>query len=369
MAGNNFGQFSGAQKTEFNVMLKHLDTFEKFDTETFMVAGSLWKVSFEKYEINHEDIIYEYLGIHLHTENVRDADDWTIVAGLKAEMLSTEPNADRHEFDLRPLTYDNKFSFWGRESFILWSVLMDPVQGYVFDNCCKITVKINASPLQNVYNNQMLEFLPINKCCNNLLSAEFRIKIKNVHEFFDVSSPEFTLGNFPWRFLINKSGKCLQMLLFNPMMTDETEKSCKVSVTCKLISNNPNDEGVQKTMDNQQFAYTDFDCFLEIISWEELLNPDKNFIKNNSFELNVKLSIVESKGQGTLKRAADDCSIKCGMCSVNLFHQTSYSLTCAHVVCEACSERAEQNKKCTATINNVQCNRKCNKRKKLELRF
>lgn len=370
MAGNNFGQFEGAHKMKFNVTLNHLDTFERFNTETFTVAGNAWSVSFEKFEIFHEGIAYEYLGIHLHTGNESDADDWTIVAGLKAQMISTEVNADRHEFDLRPLTYDNKFRFWGRESFILWSVLMDLEQGYVHDNSCKIAVKINASPLQNVYNNQMLEFHTLNKCCDNLLNGEFRIKIKNVHDFFDVTTPEFTLGNFPWRFLIHRSGKSpekfLQMLLFNPLMTGETEKSCKVSLTCKLLSNNPKDEDVQRTIDNQQFEYIDFDCFLKIIRWSELLNPNKKFVQDNSFELNVKLNIIESKGLGALKRTANDGNFKfeCPQCFENLVGQPSYALTCCgHVFCGTCSQLARQNKICTS------CNKKCSKLLKLRLPF
>lgn len=370
MAEHNFGQFLGAHKIEFNVTLKHLDTFKEFNTETFSVAGNLWTVSFERYDVSHEGIDYDYLGIHLHAENGSDADDWTIVAGLKAEMISTELNADRHAFDLRPLTYDNKFRFWGRESFILWNELMDLKQGYVHNNSCKIAVKINASPIQNVYNDQMFEFHSINKYCDSLLNGEFRIKIKNVHEFFDVSSPEFTLGNFPWRFLVHQSGKSpekfLQMLLFNPMMTKETEKSCKVSLTCQLISNNPNDDGVQKTMDNQQFEFAEFDCFLKIISWEDLLNPDKKFVRDNSFELHVKLTIVESNGQGAIKRGANDGGVKCAKCSAILMGQSSYMLACAHVVCEPCSEQAEKNKVCTAIIkNDVACNKKYRKRTKL----
>lgn len=130
-------------------------------------------------------------------------------------------------------------------------------------------------------------------------------------------------------------------------MTDETEISCKVRMTCQMISKNPDAEGVLKVME-KQFRFKKFRGSLEMISWVDLVNPDKMFIHdNNSIVLEVKLKISEIKGNKVgkaLERPANDgddaVKLESPICFDSLVAQPSFSLICGHIFCGTCSEQA-----------------------------
>lgn len=361
------GKTDFVHKIKFNVTLNNLDKFEDYDTETFSVGGNPWLLSFEKIKMNDKDVnAHDHLAIFLVSKVENDANDWAIVADFKAKVVSNNLRIDPQKYSLNNVVYESNSMSWGGNIVFSWEVLMDPGKGYVQENTCKITIEVKASPLQNKANNQLLEFVPIKKCCDGSLKGKFRIKINHIHQFNNVCSPEFVLGNFPWRFLITKSPeKFLRVVLYNPILTKETEKSCKITLTCNLIVNNPDDDDLLKLMENEKFEYEEFENYLDMISWKDLVNPDKKFIhENNSIVLKMKLKItetnVEKVARGLKPKDNDDDAVQleCPVCLASLVGQPSFVLlNCGHIFCKKCADEAQQNRMCAsckAACNNLQ---------------
>lgn len=348
MANNNlFGKIEDANKTEFHAVLKNLDQFEEFESKMVSVGGSPWTILFEKTEVSDDkgNAVY-YLGIFLISKIKKNANVSTVLAYFKAKLFSKRSVVPR-VFSLSPSPYNCMKKKWGNAYCIPWKELMDPEKGYLRDNSCKISIKITASPLQKRgVNSCMIDFVPIKTFRDDSLEGEFRMKINHVHQFSGICSPEFTLGNFQWHFLISKyrnsHEKFLRVELFN-----SSESSCNISLKCKLISNNPDIEDVVDELKNYRLNRS-YDYSFDMISWKELCNPEKNFIQDNSFVIEVKFEIIESKE--SLKQEAneenEDVKFKCVNCSGNLVGQSTFALACGHILCKACAQRAQHNKLC-----------------------
>lgn len=348
MANNNyFGHIEDANKMKFHVILENLKRFEEFESKMVSVGGSRWTILFEKTEVcDDEGSAVYYLGISLLSKIQRKANDWTALANFKAKLFSSKSVVAR-EFSLSPSPYNSMKKRWGEAYWIPWKELMNPEKGYVQNNSCKIAIKITASTLElKGSKNHMIDFVPIKRVRNDSLEGEFQIKIKEVHLFSGVCSPEFTLGNFPWHFLISKYGnsneKFLRVELFNT-----SKSSCQITLKCKLISNDPDVEDVVDVMENHRLNRS-FDYSFDMISWKELCNPEKMFIRDNSFVVEAKLEIIESKG--SLQRVAsegnDDVKFKCANCSGNLVGQPTFALVCGDIYCNICAKQAQKNRMC-----------------------
>lgn len=173
------------------ITIRNLNEFEMIETETFYVGGNSWMLRLEKVtDCNRLDI-------RLCSENKIKSNNWSIVASYTIKLVPMKSN-------VKPIIFrSSKFVFHydniDRGSYIPWSTLVDPQQGYIYNDMCKIEVTIKSSPLQYDDSNDFIEFIPIDKCCDASTKGTFRLKVNRVHDFVNVCSPEIKMKNSSWR--------------------------------------------------------------------------------------------------------------------------------------------------------------------------
>lgn len=367
------GMSDDIEEIKLKIRIRNLNEFEMIETETFYVGGNSWVLRLERVaDCNRLDI-------RLCSENKIQRNDWSIVASYTIKLVPMKSN-------VIPIIFrSSKFVFHhdniDRGSYIPWSTLVDPQQGYVYNGeMCKIEVTVKSSPLQYDDSIDFIEFIPIDKCCDASTKGTFRLKVNRVHDFVDVCSPEIKMKNSSWRLILCKmdnlplrvtenntaDGDFLQILVSNPLMgnitmpTDITmPRDIKAKLTCKLVSTtNANTGGVIKKM-VEKFESGTIEHKLDLISWSDLLDPLKEFIDNDSFTLEVCLEVFEGGERCSQTATVGDQNnagtFICPICFDPLTDgSTSVTIVCWHLFCSDCIARSIQNKP-----NCPKCNAAC----------
>lgn len=353
-------------KVAIDVMLDNLKKFKEYWTETFYVRGNPWAVHFLKIKPQKGETDKSSLAVYLIPKIDKLLRNWVTVGSGTVEIFSNQSNVGSNLGELEPHCFEAGTISSGKGYLIEWNELMDPEKGYVFNDKCKIVVNVKASPLQFPKDDKLLEFLPIVKCCDGASKGEFRIKMNEVFNFVDVCSPRFTLKHFPWRIIVCKTSTPkeendlkrffmfengrnkdnLMVQLYNPSMANETEISCKVSVTCKLVSFDSATKPFLKNLENIEFKYRSSKHGMHIIPWNELMNPQKKFVQNDSFVLEISIEVEETKEQEVaraLERKTNDednnkgyIRLECPICYHWLTDQPMSVLICGHLFCNDC---------------------------------
>lgn len=145
-----------------------------------------------------------------------------------------------------------------------------------------------------------------------------------------------------------------------------TAKSIKVSLTCKMTSAEPNVEGTTiDKMENKEFRFRITEQTLRIISWNELFDPKKKFIENDSFTVEVCLQFSGAACQRAERVSDNDyCNSSnannpiCPICLDFLTSELILVPVCGHAMCMDCSvgvfERKPKCPMCNIQIDRLQ---------------
>lgn len=246
------GHFGDIDEVIFKLSLINLNNFKKFVAQTFHVRENPWKIRFYK--------IDDHLAVKLQSKIENKSKDWTIVTGFTVAILSNETCGNSFENKLQPHAFDSESLRWGINRLISWAKLIDPKEGYVQNGKCQMMVTLKVSPLQK-WNGEkvLLELVSLRKCCDGGSKMAFQIKIHEMSNFNDLSSPEFIVKHFNWRLLVFKapndvrgfSNQChtedfLQIRLFNRSISAQSEFSCKMKLSCRLNSFDSNVQPIQQ---------------------------------------------------------------------------------------------------------------------------
>lgn len=363
----NVGEGMNINMVEFFVTLDNLKEFNHFWTETFHVDGNPWVIKFIKNNSEEVDGNKSFLIGYLFSQIDRTLENWVIVANHSFEIYSNKDNGESALIKVKSHPYFN-VGGWG-QPLISWDQLMDPERGYVNDDMCNIGFTIKVSPIQFQNYSNFLEFVPVMKCCDATSRGDFQLKIKlnEDYNFFDICSPKFTLKHFAWHLLVCKSvisendtkEEFLEVQLYNLLLAKVSKMSCKVTLLCKLVSFDTAIEPISNKLKSQELKYLNSSCALNIISWNELMNPQKKFIQNNSFVLQITIIATETMEQETaraLERAAKNdkpkaITLECPICFGSLVDQPISVLICGHLFCNECVTRSLQQKRNCPTCN------------------
>lgn len=347
-------RYRNIERIELNFTLENLQNFKEFRSEIFYVRGNPWSLRFSKSITDNQS----FLAVFLLSKIKNQLGIGAVMADFSAKLLSRKFDGETHTESTGPMLYEINERGWGRRTFMKWDELVDPEKGYVHNDMCKLVVKVKASPLQ--IDDQLLEFVPIPRCCDGTSRGKFRIKVNEVIDFVDVCSPSFNLKNFRWRISVsksenNESGYFLQIQLYNLSLAPERcGISCTATITHKLVPFDSKIEPFVKKVKNRKFSQSLKISDCKMIPWNEMMKPEKKFVQNNSFELEIVIKIEEAKEQEAaraLKRAAYDKNnqgfirIECPICFQWLIDQPISLLSCGHMYCTVCIVESLKQKK------------------------
>lgn len=376
--GHDVGISEGIDEINYKIILNNLNNFDNFRSKKFYVCGNPWTIGLRKKEICEGTQKEECFGVFLYAEEEERPANWVIVANFIIKIIPAKCNSAAHEFKSGTFVFDSGAIGWGNANVISWKTLVDPNQSFIHNDTCKIIVNVSSSPLQHAASAELIELIPIKKWCDSSTSGTLHLKVNRTHDFVNVCSPEITLGNSRWRFVVCKTQidngmqnaaqneYILQLKLYNSSMGRKTTaKSIKVSLTCKMTSSEPNvDRTTIDKMENKEFRFRITEQALRIISWNELFDPMKKFIENDSFTLYVCLQVSGAACQRA-ERVVDNDYYYCNsnannpICPICLDFLSSKLIlvpVCGHAMCMDCSVGVlEQKPKCPTC--NIQIDR------------
>lgn len=351
-------KFKNIDEINYNIILKNLKGFIEFRSEPFYVCGNPWIIVLRKGKLQNatlqSGVKSDFLGVFLYSQNEDRPDNYAIVASFTTKIISSKFNGKAHQDESPTLVFDSKCNYSGVANVIPWNVLVDPEQGYVYKDTCKIIVTVKSSPLQTAENDELVTLIPIKKCCDASTKFSFLLEVNRLHGFVNVCSPEFTLNNMSWRLLVcktkNPDGRdedILQVKLQSSSMIFRSEaKRIMATLACKMVSSERGAVQVRAKMENKVFKFGKIEHALDIISWNELLNPQKGFSENDSFILEVRMEIPETGEQWANQAENNDNDagkIVCPICFETLAGKSVSAIRCMHVYCTACIHRSLRN--------------------------
>lgn len=367
-------KFKGIEEIKQNITIRNFNEFNKIETKTFNVGGNPWSLKLKKLELNED-----FLDVRLFSKEQNRPINWAIIVSIATKVVSIKSNVNSLMFESQTYVFDRKTTDWGIGYVIPWKRLIDTEQGYVYNDTCKIVVKVKSSPMLDEDDNQLIELTPIDKCCDASTKGTFRLKVNDVHDFVNICSREIKMKNSVWRFIVCKTDNLefsgamrnnvvvedvLQFKLFNPAMKYHDKQSVMTKLTCKIIPSEPNADAVMKKMGRKEFVWGIIEQTLNIISWTELFDSRKKLIENDSFTLEICLEVLEAGKQavdGAENDRNDDSKVVCPICFDNLAGKSISIPSCRHLFCTDCIELAIQNNpicpKCNGAITPNQLQR------------
>lgn len=323
-----------------NITLENLKDLQLFETEEFSIRGHPWHLHFKR---TKNDANNDSLGVNLQSNFEHQSNNTYIIANCEINLLSWKPHVKAHCFKLHPHQYSLKYKYWGIPSFILWNQLIDPEKGYVHDDKCKLKAKITATPVQDHSKKDWMEFETINSC-DNCLQRKFRMKINKFSEFFGVASPAIIFDDVSFNIEVFRYQNALFIRMYK-----RGPNTCSASCSFKLISFGANIEPLKVEYKNQKFnANANYQILAE---WEQLIDPLKNFIQNDSFVIEANM-IAELDKPNAKRRKTCEANefvlLSCPICFENLKDRPiSMIISCGHTFCTACGTDAlQKSRKC-----------------------
>lgn len=339
MAENFGSKNEDVDELRFRVTLKNLNDFELYETKVFFVRGNPWKIVCKKTD--------NRLCIRLFSKFNFKSNDSFIVAGIKLTLISWKPEVRPYKGYMPPSIFCSECSSYILVIFDSWDKLMDPTKGYVENGNCMLKIGVKATALQMSTGNDLLKFESV-QSCDDCLQKKFRLTINGFNEFFGVCSPEVTFDGISWRFAAIQHRDNLYIQIIKTRTAHRFLK-----LVLKLISFEPNIEPLKRELKKLELKANKLCSDLYCLSnFQQLVHPAKNFIRNNSFVVEIEMKIqrmeTEKENRKTKYQASDQVDdFSCPICFGDLKTRPLSSLLCGHMYCTPCA------------VETVQCHNRC----------
>lgn len=352
MASENIGAI------EFEFTAKNIKHLKQTDSEIVHVRGLPWFIRLQKVIQGKQ---MPSLGVHLLCNHKEKDQKWAVIARATVKLLSSKVNRTAHKIFLERCNFNPKKLMIEKDLFISYSQLLNPKNGFVYNDTCSFKVKIEADCLQRA----SLKMESIQKFYG--INGKFRFEISKDDRMFGACSSEFMLARIPWQILVVKRGdksqiddgstpittKFVQIQLYNNGFTDEEKDwSCRATLKCRLISCHPKIRARQSIIENVKFDQTAANASLRLIAWNELEDPSNKFIENGSCSIEWELIIDDIQGftEETFTDAVKPSErgaveMECPICFENMINRTVYSTLCGHVFHRVCLWNSVKRKK------------------------
>lgn len=319
-----------------------IDKISELALQEVTIPGQAWCITFVKTpnttitkspnqnDLNLAEKTEDVLVVNFYLENDgENSVDWACVALLSVKLLrSTDIEHALHR-QIEPFVFDAKNKACGPKVLIKWNNLFKAEYGYVSNDSCKFEVEIDAGPIQNVSSDQWLKFDIIEKCCDKSTSGKFGLAINNLHESNQVCSPVIHFNNSMWRILVMKDENLTVSLWKVETMPHPTIRPKKFIVVLKSF--NQNVDSIKKVTMTTGIHPSPLELFA--MPWKDLVDSQKIFIENGSFNLEIEMKI-----NATEESTGGDFDMECPICLGSMFTMNrSISVTdCGHLFCTPC---------------------------------
>lgn len=326
-------------KTKFYVSI---DKISELELQEVTIPGQVWSITFVKtsntaivkapklggsnYNEKTEDVLV--VNLNLENDGVKSV-GWACVASLSVKLLRSTAN-EHVVRQMGPFVFDAKNKVCGQKLFIKWNDLLKAENGYVRNDSCKFEIEIDAGPIQNVSSDHWLKFDIIEKCCNKSAIGKFGLTINNLHESNQVCSPEIHFDNTTWRILVMKDDDKLTVSLWKVEIMPHPIIRRKEFITV-LKSFDQNFDPIKKVTKTIGIHPSPLELFS--MPWKDLVDPQKKFIENGSFELEIEMKMNASDGW-----TGEGFDLECPICLGSMFTMNrGISVThCGHLFCTPC---------------------------------
>lgn len=213
------------------------------------------------------------------------------------------------------------------------------------DGTCSFEVQMKvvqrSSTSQQQASKGKLKFEEIQKSSNNsFASGKFRLTVSELNGFEQARSPLFSLDNMQFGFTILKyprknGSESLRVLLFHKDL-----KNRSLEMECNLTSKSTRNVITEKV---ERLNIQSKNTCIDMIPWNELFTSPNQFIRNDSFVMEVEIKI--GKNGTPRSRAAEEINsiqLECPICKEDLVGKPISSTPCGHMYCNSCIVRALQ---------------------------
>lgn len=246
------------------------------------------------------------------------------------ELLSFNGDQDSVKYHSIPYIFDRPQLGYGVHDLIKWDELFDEDKKYVMNDSIKMKIEIKTED-PNQPNKSSLKFERINADCGCLMN--FRLTVENVENLMAVRSPQFKLRGMLMDLTVFK-GHTSHVGVY--LFCKFANVSYKMTMTAKLISSNENMHQIEKS-GSLKMKHYEMLKLEDIVSWNEVFNPENGFINNNSivFEVEIKESeIPNAAASVTVPK------LECCICFSDIINEEISSTPCGHTFCSYCITKA-----------------------------
>ncbi|XP_031635584.1 uncharacterized protein LOC116348658 [Contarinia nasturtii] len=319
--------------------ISKLDEFDEQFTPEIIVQGIPWDVEFKKERHEGE----ERLNVYLWCRNKDASRDWSHAAFVTVKLLPSKKNLKPFEKYTMPYIFGSSHRCCGTVDFIKWERLINIENGFVRDDTIRVEIKIEVTD-PNYEDKSLLKFDVLDKCCECVNRALFRLTVSNIDALMAVGTPAFILFGLRWKISIFNDasewlGVRLETIEYKNNATSET------TATFKLISANNDVKSIKHELKKEMNGQDLLEKW-NFVSWGKLFDDQNGFIRNNTIVFDVSI-ITDSLNLAEKCQAARDqnedaklLKLECSICMEAIRDQELSSLPCTHMFCTKCIEDA-----------------------------
>lgn len=294
---------------------KNISKSSIFRSETNILGGRQWAIYFFKKLHNQQEFWFARLGL-ITSENpayfgdekeAKISDGDSVIANATIEVILLQNQ--KHSVVVGPFPFNQKMTHCTVPLIETTKLLQNK---FVIENdTCELHYQINVDKPQN--NAEYLEILkmeeievePINKHDymssytvrkNKELCKSMKLRLKGCVTKDGVSSV-FVLNGIPFQLMTckikhDKDGvDHLGIQLINSLEDDFSRGSCKVNIRCVISSSDWNISPISMEVIDETFKSKFHHLSLPLMTWEVLTKPSNFFVKNDSFLLEVDMTV------------------------------------------------------------------------------
>lgn len=340
---------------EANVRLKidKISQLKSARSSQIIVQGISWQIEVYKHEAKRQNGDAA-LAMYLHCLN-NDNTDWYCSATAILQLHSFKPNQPPLRDSIFPWVFSVHESVWCRKDFIRWIDLFDADAGYVKNDQIQIDVKICAQKLTSI------EHIDLEIVKQSDPSIKLYLDVDGVQDLMAESSEEFSFGQLSWKIVVRKNEyqidneikSYLGVMLY--CVTKNASKWQRNIFAKFTLKSNGNRADYAKSFKEMK-KYSDQSRnrgISNFISWDELINPRKNFVRNNCIAIEIEIKIQEvqrnnNKDDNNNNNAmSSPLELVCAVCLDDMIGREIMSSICGHLFCKACINKCiEVRSKC-----------------------
>lgn len=228
------------------------------------------------------------LGIFLQCLKEGDSSNWAVPGCFATYLLSSKAKASPLENHTAPFVFNPTSISFGLPAFIQWDDLLNAEHGYVKNDTIRLKIEMTIGN-PDYPDRATLQFESQDTSRNRDSLAKFRLTVENVENLMAVHSKTFNLKHLPWGFTVYKE-KEYSLGIVLEAKNARWKNPCEMTMSVKLLSTKSDIEK-SCTQHFKEPATTEIE---DVVEWDDLLDPEKGFVNDNSITLEVQVEAVEA---------------------------------------------------------------------------